>query len=114
MKDERLQVASKIKDIILFFRKLLINYPKKEYILKDKIETTSYEILELVYFANTMEERSEYQKRILSKIAMLDFYLELSYNSKCISLKNLNTGARLLTEIRKMIYGWMKINGSKI
>ena len=38
----------KMKEIILALDEILINYPKKEYNLKDKIQLTSYEILELI------------------------------------------------------------------
>ena len=38
----------KMKEFILALDEVLINYPKKEYNLKDKIQLTSYEILELI------------------------------------------------------------------
>ena len=38
---------------------------------------------------------------------MLDFYLEKSYNKKCISLKRLNQLSSKLEKIKKMIYGWI-------
>ena len=41
---------------------------------------------------------------------MLDFYLELSYDKKYISLKALNNGVRQLDTISKMILGWAKNN----
>ena len=46
----------KMKEFILALDEVLINYPKKEYILKDKIQLTSYEILELIFKANNISK----------------------------------------------------------
>jgi len=109
MNNDKLKIANCAKDLIYFVEEILVNYPKKSYVLKDKIENTSYEVLELVYFTNTLEDnRLVYQKQILSKIAMLDFYFEKSYKNKYINLRNLKKGAKLITIIRKLVYGWIK------
>ena len=80
---------------------IIVNYPKKSYVLRDKIEKTSYEVLELIYYTNMISERLDYQKRILAKISVLDYYLELSYGRKFISLKKMNQGSRMLETIKK-------------
>ena len=49
----------KMKEFILALDEVLINYPKKEYILKDKIQLTSYEILELIFKANNISSSKE-------------------------------------------------------
>lgn len=59
-----------------------------------------------------IDDRLYKQKEILSKISMLDFYLEISYNDKIISLKKLNQGTRLLDIIKKLMYGWINSNES--
>ena len=65
----------KMKEFILALDEVLINYPKKEYILKDKIQLTSYEILELIFKANNISSsKDETINTILVKISMLDFY----------------------------------------
>lgn len=94
-------------------KSVVIYYPRIEYILKDRLINTSYDLLELIYLANVMEDRLVFQKRILSKLSMLDTYLEFSYNHKCISLKKMQRGARYLSVIRKMVYGWLK-SASKV
>jgi len=43
---------------------------------------------------------------------MLDFYLEISYGNKYISLKKMNQGSRILDNIKKLTYGWIKNNES--
>lgn len=112
MNNDKFKVINETKKFIMYTNDILINYPRKYYVLKDKIERTSYEILELIYLANMTNDRLLLQQTILSKISMLDFYLEISYNDKIISLKKLNQGTRLLELIKKLMYGWVNSNGS--
>lgn len=113
MKDnEKFKVVNETKKFIDFINEILVNYPKKSYILRDKIEETSYEILELIYLTNLIDDRLDKQKEIISKISMLDYYLEISYDKQYISLKKLTQGARLLEVIRKLMFGWIKSNES--
>ena len=50
--------------------------------------------------------------KLLSKISMLDFYLERSYLNKYISEKVFQNKCNQLNRITKMIYGWIKENES--
>ena len=87
---------------------ILINYPKKDIIIKKRIINTSFELLELVYLANNKIDNKENIKyECLSKISMIDFYFEYSYKKNYISLKNLNTYIFNLTKINKMLHGWI-------
>ena len=110
--NDKFKVINETKKFILYTKEILVNYPRKYYVLKDRIEKTSYEILELIYLTNMVDDRLYNQKVILSKISMLDFYLEISNNDEIISLKKLNQGTRLLDIIKKLIYGWINSNGS--
>ena len=71
------RIVKNMKQFILSLDSFLINYPKNEKILKDKIKSTSYEILELILLANLKQDKLEEQQLIISKINMLDFYLFL-------------------------------------
>lgn len=112
MNKDKFMVVNETKKFIVYVNEILINYPRKCYVLKDKIESTSYDVLELIYLTNMIEDRLYNQKIIISKISMLDFYLEISYKKEIISLKKLNQGCRLLDVIRKLMYGWVNSNGS--
>ena len=103
--NNKFNLEIKMKEFILDNDTIIINFPKREYILKDKIETTSLEILELIFLANN-NNNNEYIDIILSKISMLDFYLEKSYKRKYINKKVLERKVYELTPITKMIYGW--------
>lgn len=108
MRDE-LVLVKDIKKTILYVDKMLINFPRSEKILRDKINNTSFEILELVYFSNLLEihERVVYQKKIISKIKMLDFYFKIACDKKYMKL-----GSFLLNMI-KQIHGWIRYEKSK-
>lgn len=103
--NNKFNLEIKMKEFILDNDTIIINFPKREYILKDKIETTSLEILELIFLANNTNN-NEYIDIILSKISMLDFYLEKSYKRKYINKKVIERKVYELTLITKMIYGW--------
>ena len=101
-------LANEIKNFILSLDSILINYPKKDIIIKKRIINTSFELLELVYLANNKIDNKENIKyECLSKISMIDFYFEYSYQKNYISLKNLNTYIFNLTKINKMLHGWI-------
>ncbi len=109
MKDkERFKVINEMKKFIDFINEILVNYPRKSYVLKDKIESTSYDILELIYISNLIDDRLDKQKEVLAKISMLDYFLEISYDKKYISLKKLTHGTKLLEVVRKLMFGWVK------
>lgn len=108
MNKDKFVVIINIKDFIYFIDSIIVNYPKKEYVLKDRLQETSYCLLELAYIGNVTDEKIKILKKMISKINMLDFYLEMSYNKKCLSQKKLNVVCRKLETITKLIYGWIK------
>ncbi len=102
------RVLKHMKQFILSLDSILINYPKKEKVLKDKIRSTSYELLELILLANLKENKLEEQQLIIVKISMLDFYFEESYKKKYISERQALRKTNELSVITKMMYGWIK------
>ena len=86
---------------------LVINYPRKDYVLKDRLLNTSYDLLELIYRANYSNDKDCYKFDILSKISIIDFCLEMSYHKQIISERKLLNYTNFLKEITKMVYGWI-------
>ena len=109
MKD-KLNLVNNIKKTIIYLDKVVENFPRSEHILKDKIKSTSFDILELVYYSNTLttKERINLQKQIVSKIKMLDFYFKISVDKKYINYKKYTKIGNFLLNITKQIYGWIK------
>ena len=103
-----------IKEIKIFIRSIdniIINYPRKELVIKNRLLNDSLDILESIYLANyhkNIDKKQEIQMIILSKISMLDFYLERSYENKYISEKVCINRFNHLIKITKMINKWIK------
>ena len=74
--NEGFKLLSNIEKTIEYINKQLINYPKKEVVLKQNIEKTMYLLIEYV-FSYRIEElyrvRLKYLKFVVIQISMLDY-----------------------------------------
>ena len=109
--NDKFLVVKYMKNFICNIEDMVINFPKKDYVIKNRIISDSLDILELIYLGNSIEDNKEIKLKILSKLSMLDFYLERSYENKYISEKVCINRCNHLTKITKMINKWIK-NGS--
>ena len=112
---EKLAIVNDIKKTIFYLDKIIVNFPRTEKVLKDKISNTYYEVLELIYFSNLLDikERIVYQKRIISKIKMIDFYFKIALDKKYISYKKYVKIGKFLLNVIKQLYGWIRYEKSK-
>ena len=109
---DKLLIVTKIKKTIDYIDKILVNYPKSEYILRNNISDCFYSLLEFIYKANVHKDIF-YMKESVVKIRMIEYYLKISLDKKIISFKKYeNTGSYLL-EINKMINAWILYEKSK-
>ena len=104
---DKLLIITNLKKTILYIEKTVINYPNKYKVLKDKIISSLYDILELTYYTNCLEDKKNIQYLIISKIKMLDFYFMISLNNKLINQKKYVSYTNYLLDITKLIYGWI-------
>ena len=111
--NDRFNIAIKVKKFIFMVDDLVINYPKKDYVMKDRLLNTCYDLLELIYRANYSNDKDCYKFDILSKISIIDFCLEESYHKKIISERKILNYTNFLKEITKMVYGWIDDNKAK-
>ncbi len=103
------------KKTINYINKQLINYPRSEVVLKQNIERTMYEIIELIfsYSINDIERiKMKYLKDLIIKLSMLDYYIATSFEKRIISKKKFESISLFIIEIRKITYGLVK-NGLK-
>ena len=114
MKD-KLMIADSIKKMITRLDTTIVNFPRSEYVIKDNIMKTCYEMLELVYLANTINDdsRINYQRQVIAKIKMIDFYLKISMEKKYISYKQYVKLGNFLISISKESYGWLNYEKSR-
>ena len=107
-------IVKNMKQFIMSLDNIIINYPRKENVIKDRLFNDSLDILYLIYKANYSQDRRNIQIKILSKISMLDFYLERSLKKEYISEKECLKKSNQLLTITKMIHGWIKSDKSKL
>ena len=106
---DNFRVVINIKKTILYLDKIIVNFPAKEKVLRDKLSNEMYEVLEFTYMASELKEnRRYYQIRIVIDIKMVDFYLKTAMDKKYISYKKYQKVSLHLLDILKQIYGWMK------
>ncbi len=107
-------IVKNMKNFIMSLDNIVVNYPRKENVIKDRLFNDSLDILYLIYKANYSKDRKNIQIKILSKISMLDFYLERSLKNKYISEKQCLKKSNQLFTITKMVHGWIKSDKSKL
>ena len=107
--NDNFKIARYIKEFILSLEEYLINYPRREFELRNRLVNDSYELLELVYLANysKLEDRKPIQIKCMMKINVLDFYIESSFKKRIISEKQSIKLSNKLLNINKMMYGWI-------
>ena len=111
--DDKFILSLKIKKFILDSENLIQNIPRYDFYNRDRFRNDITEILYLVYFTNSIEDkekRKKYQYDICARLSMIDFYLERAYLLKYISQKQLYSYTSKLEEIIKITKGWIKYN----
>ena len=110
MNEDKLLIISKLKKTYEYTLKSLVNYPHKFLELKQNINRTMLEMIELCYIANNGYDREKNQVICLSKLSMVDYYLKLSYKEEIISKKKYESISKHLLEINLMIRSWIESN----
>jgi len=97
--------------------KLIINFPKKEVVLKNRLEECMFSLIELIFsyeIQNVYRIKEKYLKDMLIKLSMFNYYINFSYEKKYISKRQSQVVGRYLVEIRKMIYGVIRSEANKV
>lgn len=109
MKYEKFKVANLIKELAVYIDNNLNNFPKKEIELKHKIKETSYNLLLIIYEANTITDlklKIELQERAIALIKYLDFLVNLCYDKQIINGKKYVKFGEKLDIIIRYITAW--------
>ena len=104
MRTEKFKVIEFIRQLLIMIDKELENFPKKEIELKNRIKTNSFDILELSYEANSIEDvktKIQLLKKVLAKIKVIDFLLNLSLDKDMITSKKYLKLANKIDDITK-------------
>ena len=88
------------------------NFPKKDIELKNRIRMNSYDILEVAYEANTepsKETKKQLLQKVIAKVKVIDFLLNLSYEKKIITEKKYYKLGAKMDDIVKYTTGWIQM-----
>ena len=108
--EDKLILVKKYKIFINRYEKIVINLNNSYKDIKTRIINTMYNILEDIYYTNLLEinKRKNYQRKIIVKIKMLDYYFYKLYKDNIILEINYNKINNNLLTILKLVLGWMK------
>lgn len=104
---EKFIIARQARKTIRFIEKNSQNFPNSYLVLKNKIISTCYNILEWIYRANIFQEKDD-KKEICVQIQMLNFYLEEALRKDLLSNKKFLSYTSHLLELDLMVRGWFK------
>ena len=110
MKKEKFKVIEYVRELILLIDSKMDNFPKKDIELKNRIRSNSYDILELCYEANTVQDdkkKKDLLNLVVAKIKVIDFLLNLSYDKEIINQKQYYRFGTKIDDITKYTCGWI-------
>lgn len=90
MKEEKFKIIQFIREFLVKIDKELDNFPKKDIEIKNRIRNNSFDLLEVLYMANTTSNeklKKELLEKAIAKIKVIDFVLNLSYDKQIITNK---------------------------
>ena len=104
-----LVIVEKASDCFKYLHQALNYFPKSEkFVMAADIRNTFFEMLSLFLTAN----KSQFKKKILLdadvKLDLLRFKLRIAKDLQLLKLKQYEILSRQLTEIGKMLGGWIK------
>ena len=111
MKEEKFRVIQYIRELIINIDKNLDNFPKKDIELKNRIRTNSYDLLELVYEANSTREKErklEILDKTIAKLKVIDFLINMCFDKQIINNKRYLKFGKRIDDISKFTIGWIK------
>ena len=111
MQKEKFKVIDYIRNLLVNIDKNLDNFPKKDIEIKNRVRNASFDLLELTYEANTIEDEEkkiELINKCISKVKIIDFLLNLSYDKQIINNKRYLKFGESMDEIIKYLVGWKK------
>ena len=111
MKIEKFKILQAIRELLLLIDKQMDNFPNKDIELRNRIRRNSFDILELAYEANNVEDvkyKKELLQKMIAKIKIIDFLLNLSYDKAIITQKKYYKFGDKMDDIVKFTMGWLK------
>lgn len=107
---DNLIIFQKAHDCFLYLHIALKNFPKSEkFVLAADIKNTFFELLTLFITANKMQYKKKTLYEADVKLDILRFQLRAAKDLQFLKLKQYEILAANLSEIGKMLGGWIKV-----
>ena len=110
-KNEDTIIYQKYLDLIYYVNDIIRKYPKAErFALVEEIKSTMYAGFRcLVYGLKTYhkQEKLKYLNELDVNLKLLQVHMRISFKYKYISLQNYHTWSEKVTEVCKMLGGWI-------
>ena len=111
MKEEKFKIIQYIRELIIHIDNNLDNFTQKDMELKNRIRNISYDLLEIAYEANTIQNKEEKKRmleKLIAKLKITDFLLNICYDKKIINSKKYLKFGEKIDDISKFTVGWIK------
>ncbi|MDE6597716.1 MAG: four helix bundle protein [Clostridia bacterium] len=113
-RDKEMAVFTHAKKLSEYIFVITEKSPKKyRWSIVSRLHNTSIDIIENLYRANYEREtvnRVEFQKRSMVALNLLDFYAETAKCKQAINLHQMSVIARQISEVKRLLTGWIKSN----
>ena len=100
---DRLLIATRVKQTIAYASKSVENYPHQENVLKNHLLESFDHLLRLVYLSNIHvgEKKIEYRRDLLVELKMIDYYLAKGYTLEWIEVR-----VKAILDRKKLTDSW--------
>lgn len=89
---------------------------KLRWSIVSRLLDTSVEVIECLYRANyerEEEERLAWQKKAMVALSLLDFYTETAKTKQAINFRQMTLIAEQITDVKKLLSGWVRATKKK-
>lgn len=112
---EGIAIFKKIYDLVLLVYQYARLFPKSDkFILGERIEHASIDLLEGIITANQKKEKEASLVEASVKLDVLRIFIRLSKDLRLLDFKKYETLPTNITEIGRMLGGWIKYEKEKL
>ena len=94
-----------------YIYKILINFPKKDMVLRNYLENCLYKLVENLFAFNindTLRIKEKYLKEYLINLSMINYLIHQAFLKKYISYKQSTKVGSILLDLKKIAFTIMK------
>ncbi|MDO8527861.1 MAG: diversity-generating retroelement protein Avd [Deltaproteobacteria bacterium] len=108
------QIITRVYDFLLYLIPQVAKFPRSErYQLGERLESISFDILELLLEACFTKEKSILLQKANVKLEKARYYVRLCKDLKIIPLHRYEVISKMINEIGVQLGGWLKQQKSK-